>query len=77
MLGLKREVFNDLDGSLTSEFLSPSAGAPGTLTYGWPHLLQDPACVNATDSSFWDNGAFCDATVTVRQVMFTNILDQQ
>lgn len=73
MLGLKREVFHDLDGTLTNNVFDAVTRTSGTLTYGWPHLLQDAACVNATDPPLWDTGAVCDSSVTVRQVMFTNL----
>lgn len=46
-----------------------------SLAYGWPHLLQDPACVNATDPTLWDKGTVCGETVTMRQVMFANLQD--
>ncbi len=73
MLGLKREMFYDLDGSLTNSVFDSIRRTSATLIYGWPHLLQDPACVNATNSRLWDYGAVCDSSVTVRQVMFTNL----
>ncbi len=78
MLGLKREVFYDLDGSLTNTVHTSSVTRPSaTLTNGWPHLLQDPACVPATNSTLWDSAAVCDQTVTVRQVMITNLQDTE
>lgn len=73
MLGLKRDVFYDLDGTLTNMYFDSNTRTSGALTYGWPHLLQDPACLNSSTPDLWDNGAVCDQTVTVRQVMFTNI----
>ncbi len=45
MLGLKREVFYDLDGTLTNNVFDSSSRTSAALTYGWPHLLQDSACV--------------------------------
>lgn len=75
MLGLKREVFYDMDGSLTNTNFDSNTRTSATLTYGFPHLLQDPACLSATDPTAWDSGAVCDQTVTVRQVMMTNLQD--
>lgn len=80
MLGLKRDVFYDLDGSLTSVVFNStnsSVRTSATLTYGWPHLLQDPACRNASNSSKWDNAAVCDQTATIKQVMFTNLINKE
>lgn len=75
MLGLKREVFYDLDGSLTNNVFDNNTRTSATLTYGFPHLLQDPACLSASDPTLWDTGAACDSTVTVRQTMFCNLID--
>lgn len=77
MLGLKREVFYDLDGSLTNTVFDSNTRTSATLTYGWEHLLQDSACLSATDPLSWDKGTVCDQTVTVRQVMMTNLQDTQ
>ena len=54
MLGLKREVFYDLDGTLTNNVFDSNTRTSATLTYGWSHLLQDPACLSATDPASWD-----------------------
>ncbi len=48
MLGLKREVFYDTDGTLTNGVFDSTTRASATLTFGWEHLLQDPACLPAT-----------------------------
>ena len=74
MLGLKKDVFYDLDGSATKGVFDTTARTSATISFGWPHLLQDPACKNATDSTLWDKACVCDQTVTVRQVMFTNLI---
>lgn len=74
MLGLKKEVFYDKDGTLTNGVFDSTTRTSATLTFGWPHLLQDIACVKGTTPTQWDNGAVCDQTVTLRQVMFTNLM---
>ncbi len=77
MLGLKREVFYDLDGTLTNNIFDSVTRASATLTFGWPHILQDSACVSADDPTLWDSGALCNESVTVRQVMFSNFLNDK
>ncbi len=66
-------MFYDLDGSLTRNVFDSVSRISATVTYGWPHLLQDSACVSATVPSSWDSAATCDQTVTVRQVMLANL----
>ena len=77
MLGLKKEVFYDLDGSATNGMFDTTTRTSATIINGWPHMLQDPACKSATNSTLWDSAATCDSTVTVRQVSFNNIINQQ
>jgi hypothetical protein len=73
MLGLKREVFYDMDGTATNGVFDANTRTSATVAFGWPHLMQDPACKPAGDLTLWDNACTCDPTVTVRQVMFTNL----
>jgi hypothetical protein len=73
MLGLKKEVFYDVDGTLTGGVFDSTPRTSATLTYGWDHLLQDSACKSATDPNLWDSASACDQTALIRQVMFTNI----
>lgn len=77
MLGLKREVFYDMDGTLTNGVFDSNTRTSAALTYGWPHLLQDTACLQADVPTSWDTGAVCGESVTVRSVMFTNLQNQQ
>jgi hypothetical protein len=70
-------VFYDNDGTLTAGF-DGNTRKSATLTYGWPHLLQEQNyCANSTSPGLWDNGAVCDGNVTIRSVMFTNTMPQQ
>lgn len=75
MVGLKRDVVYDLDGSFSSAFDGTSRSA-GAITSYWPHIhLDNPTvCPNATTPSRWDNAIFCDSSLTVRRVMFTNVI---
>ncbi len=77
MLGLQREVFYDLDGTLTNGVFDSVTRSRATLTFGWPHILQDPACIKGTNAVLWDNAAICGPSVTVRQVMFANMMNTQ
>ncbi len=77
MMGdVKRDVFYDVDGSLTRTVFDGKARSTGTLTYGWPHLLQDSECLPASNRSLWDSAALCNGTSIVRQVMFTNLIKE-
>jgi hypothetical protein len=49
--------------------------AQGTLVKAYPHLVQDPDCLNPDDESLWDENAVCGEALTVRQVMFTNFVN--
>lgn len=60
MLGLKKDVFYDLDGSATNGMFDATSRTSATISFGWPHLLQDPACKPATDPTLWDNACTCD-----------------
>jgi hypothetical protein len=73
MLGLKKEVFYDMDGSATNGTFDATPRTRATISFGWPHLLQDRACQPASNPTLWDNACICDQTATVRQVMFTNL----
>jgi hypothetical protein len=45
MKGLEREIFYDLDGTLTNRAnFNSRTITSGALVKGYPHLLQDPAC---------------------------------
>ncbi len=75
MMGdVKRDVFYDVDGTLTKTYFDGRPRGSATMTNGWPHLLQDPECLSATNASLWDSAAVCNGTSTVRQVMFTNLI---
>ena len=61
MLGLKKEVFYDLDGSATNvKFGTATRTGAKTVSFGWPHLLQDPACKLDNNQNLWDGTCMCD-----------------
>ena len=76
MIGLKRDVIYDLDGSFAMYFDStPRASA--SIVSGWNHIGQHSNCTQATDNTKWDNAYMCDQSVTIRRVAFANLLVQQ
>jgi hypothetical protein len=66
-----------MDGSLTNTKFNTRNVTSGTLTYGWPHLLQNAACQSASNKTKWDNAAVCNEAVTIRQVMFGNLVEKE
>lgn len=67
----KREIIHDLDGSFSGFGLG--VGLPGTVVWGFRHLLDQPACSNATVPARWDNALYCNSSLTLRRIMFTNL----
>ena len=78
MIGLKRDVIYDLDGSLSQKF-DGTTRTSGTIVHGWPHIAayNQNTCPSATTSTDWDGAVMCGPTVTIRRVVFTNLIDQQ
>ena len=74
MHGLKRDVFYDLDGTLTNGVFDTKTRTSAVLAYGWPHFKQDSSCALPKTPALWDNGVICSGTM--RHVMFTHIIDQ-
>lgn len=74
MIGLKRDVIYDLDGSLSQAF-DGTARSSGTIVWGYPHIAayNNNTCPFARNSSGWDNAVMCGPTVSVRRVGFTNL----
>jgi hypothetical protein len=78
MLGLKRDVIYNLDNSLTSLFNISATGTSlsnGTILYSWPHIAnaQTKHCFPPINSSLWDGAMFCDGSLKIRRVYFTNV----
>lgn len=70
----RREIFMDLDGSLLApavSALSLPAQSKGSITPYRPSLLIPGHCHHINDSS-WDNAIYCDSTITLRGLLFTN-----
>ena len=75
---LKRDVIYDLDGSLSQKFDGISRTS-ATIVHGWPHIaaFNNNTCPLASNSSEWDGAVMCDPSVTIRRVIFTNMIDHQ
>jgi len=69
----RREIFIDEDGSLTVPIktaLNLPTGNFGGITPYFDHLRIPGRCFNIT--ARWDNSTYCDQTITLRSVLFTN-----
>ena len=78
MIGLKRDVIYDLDGSFSMKF-DGNSRTSATIVQGFPHIaaFNQANCPPATTVANWDNAVMCGPTITVRRVWFTNLDDQQ
>ena len=63
MIGLKRDVIYDLDGSFSNKFDAQNRSS-GTIIHGWDHIatFHQDTCPPATNSTDWDNAIMCDHT---------------
>jgi len=62
---LKREIFDDLDGTFTE------IGQKGMITHWYPHLDSIAECT-LLNSTMYDQSIFCNSSVQIRSVMFRN-----
>jgi len=76
MIGMKRDVIYDIDGSLSNAFDGGSRPS-GTIVQSYNHIknYEQSTCPGATITDNWDNTLMCNSSVTVRRVMFTNLVD--
>ena len=75
---LKRDVIYDIDGSFSLAFDGISRSS-ATIVHGWPHIaaFNNNTCPFPSNSSNWDGAVMCDNTITIRRVMFTNMIEHQ
>lgn len=64
-IGLKREVYIDLDGSLTGQ-------AGSSITPAYPHLMGIPDCTHSP--VIWDNAVICNSKTQLRSILFKHFL---
>ena len=78
MVGMKRDVIYDLDGSLSASFDGYTTRKSATIVSNFAHIGANnvDTCVQAPNSALWDNAFMCNQTVTIRRVFFTNLLDK-
>lgn len=76
MLGVSRDVIYDSDGSLSSHFKNSSL-TNGTMLYSFPHILKaNPSqCFPALNASHLSGMMYCDGSVKIRRVYFTNVFN--
>ncbi len=71
----RREIFIDLDGSLTkpiAQSLNLTSQLSGSISPYRSSLMMPNHCYNIT--SKWDNSVYCDQTVTMRGILFSNAI---
>lgn len=78
MIKMKRDVIYDLDGSF-SQLFDGTNRTSATIVYGFPHIAtyNQNTCPKATSPSSWDNAVMCGPTITIRRVLFSNIINHQ
>lgn len=76
MIGMKRDVIYDLDGSLSGAFDGGSRTS-ATIFSNFAHIgaYNQDVCTQSTNPAAWDNAYMCDQSVTIRRVYFTNMMD--
>ncbi len=65
----------DLDGSLTNPFrtaLSLPTQSKAVISPYRPSLMVPGHCYTLSSNDLWDNSVYCDETITMRSIMFTN-----
>lgn len=78
MLGSKKEIIYDLDGSLSPYFFNLSMVA-GTVVYGYQHIanFHTNECrfpINDSSGWGWNGMVMCNPSLTIRRITFTNII---
>jgi hypothetical protein len=75
MIGVKKDVIYDLDGSLSMAF-DGTTRTSGTIVQNYPHIgrYNQNNCPPATVAAAWDNTIMCNQNVKIRRIYFTNLL---
>jgi hypothetical protein len=68
----RRELYIDLDGSLTNTVYDGTTRAKASVTPYYPHNEIPGKCGNATDQTRWDDSIVCNADTPMKTVMMTN-----
>lgn len=75
----RREIFIDLDGTLTEPIRSDlgiASQSSATISPYRPSLMVPNHCYATADltTDKWDDSVYCDQTVTMRGILFTNAI---
>ena len=75
MLGSKRDIIYDSDGSL-SQYFDGVNRTKTTLIAKYPHIYSDNPnhCFTPSNTSLWDDTWLCDSTLIIRRIMITNLI---
>lgn len=78
MIGLKRDIVRDLDGSLSQAF-DGQTRASGTVVHGFPHIAayNNADCPPASTTTDWDDAVMCAPALKLRRAWITNLIDKQ
>lgn len=74
MIGMKRDVIYDLDGSLIKLF-NGMTQTSSTIMFGYTHITDETHCVASSNPTKWDNAVACDSTLVIRKIVITNLAD--
>jgi hypothetical protein len=74
MLGQKRDIIYDLDGSLSPYFFTSNQSS-ATLVNNFPHIanFNNDKCRSSNLTS-WSSLTLCDSSITIRRIMLTNAI---
>jgi len=78
MIGFKRDIIYDLDGSFSSAF-GGATRTSGTIVQNFPHIAQynQDKCTPASDPAAWDNAIMCNQDLTIRKIVFSNLMEHK
>jgi len=78
MIGMKRDVIYDTDGSLSQTF-DGNTRSYASIVQSYNHIANyyQNVCPASAIPSVWDNSLMCNSSVTVRRVAFTNLVESR
>lgn len=72
----QRELFIDLDGSLTGTVYDGTTRTKAYVTPYYPHNEIPGKCVNATNQTAWGNSITCGADTPMKSTLFANAIPE-
>lgn len=76
MLGLRREIIFDLDGSFSNNEFDGVSRSSATVLNNFKHIEDEPDCTNPNDQSIWEDTLVCDSSLPLRKVIFDNMINK-